>query len=569
MVIIAFFVLPASTNPIPIRGGFCAFLPPAATEVKSVAMDKATPFVSVVIPAYNAAKTISESVQAACQQVFPAAYEVLVVDDGSTDDTAFLAEQAGATVIRQARSRPAAARNAGIRAATGDIICFTDADCTPRPDWLAHLTAPFIDPDIIGGKGIYATRQTELVARFVQIEYEDKYDLLRPQPRIDFIDTYSAAYRRAVLLANGGFDERFPYLEDQELSFRLAARGYQMVFQPAAVVYHRHSASLPAYFRKKFVIGYWKAQVVRRFPGQGVKDSHTPQVMKVQMGLVALMGLAAAASLVTPWAALALLGLFLTFLFTTLPYTLKAWRKDRAVALASPFLLGVRALALGLGYSWGLVRLQPGISGEQETIGGLNYVGKRAIDVTGGLLGLAFTLLAGPLIALAIRLDSSGPVIFRQQRIGQGGRPFTVYKFRSMQANAEAELEKLIDLQQLAEPVYKLENDPRITPVGRTLRRWSLDELPQFWNVLKGDMSLIGPRPEEARIVAHYNDWHRRRLVIRPGMTGPMQVNGRGDLPLDARVRLELDYIDHYTLWRDLAILLKTIPAVLFGKGAR
>jgi lipopolysaccharide/colanic/teichoic acid biosynthesis glycosyltransferase len=99
--------------------------------------------------------------------------------------------------------------------------------------------------------------------------------------------------------------------------------------------------------------------------------------------------------------------------------------------------------------------------------------------------------------------------------------------------------------------------------------RWSLDELPQFWNVFKGDMSLIGPRPEEARIVALYNDWHRRRLAVKPGITGPMQVNGRGDLPLDKRVQLELDYIENYSLWRDVVILLKTIPAVFKGKGAR
>jgi lipopolysaccharide/colanic/teichoic acid biosynthesis glycosyltransferase/GT2 family glycosyltransferase len=532
-------------------------------------MDTAAPFASIVIPAYNAAATITDCIQAARQQEFAAPYEIIVVDDGSRDDTACLAEQAGAAVLRQPRSGPAAARNAGIQAARSEIICFTDADCAPRPDWLNQITAPLSDPEIIGGKGTYATRQPEIVARFVQIEYEDKYDLLRLSPRIDFIDTYSAVYRRAILLANGCFDERFRFVEDQELSFRLAARGYQMVFQPSAVVYHRHSATLPAYFRKKFFIGYWKAQVVRRFPGQGIKDSHTPQVIKVQMGLVALLGLAAAATLLTPWAALALAGLLLAFLLTTLPFTAKAWGKDRRVALASPLLLAVRALALGLGYGWGLLRPQPGISGEQGTIGGFNYLGKRALDLFGAFLGLTFTGLVGPWIALAIRLDSPGPIVFRQQRIGQGGRPFTVYKFRSMQANAEAELERLIDLHQLAEPVFKLENDPRVTAVGRHLRRWSLDELPQFWNVLKGDMSLIGPRPEEARIVAHYNDWHRRRLAVKPGLTGPMQVNGRGDLPLDARVRLELEYIEHYSLWRDCLILLKTIPAVLRGNGAR
>src|SRR5690606_35810330 len=140
---------------------------------------------------------------------------------------------------------------------------------------LEQILQPFSSPEVAGCKGIYATNQRSVVARFVQIEYEDKYDLLHGQRYIDSIDTYSAAYRRDVLAANNGFDESFPYLEDQELSFRLATRGYRMVFQPEAVVYHRHAADALDYFRKKFIIGFWKAQVVRRFPERGVRDSHT------------------------------------------------------------------------------------------------------------------------------------------------------------------------------------------------------------------------------------------------------------------------------------------------------
>ncbi|MFZ0544112.1 MAG: sugar transferase [Candidatus Promineifilaceae bacterium] len=526
--------------------------------------------ISVVIPAHNAAKTIDRCVKAVRSQTIPLEeYEVIVVDDGSTDKTAEIAWQAGAEVIEQNRGRPAAARNAGIQAAEGDIVCFTDADCFPTPTWLEALIRPFDDPEVIGAKGTYATEQPELVARFVQLEYEDKYDLLRGQERIDFIDTYSAAYRRQVLLANNCFDENFPYLEDQELSFRLAARGYGMVFQPQAVVQHLHSHTLVGYFRKKFTIGYWKAQVVRRFPKQGVKDSHTPQVMKIQMGLMALIYLALASLLLTPWAGLPLLGLIAVFLLTTVAFVGKAWSKDKGVALASPFLLAVRATALGIGYGWGTINPTQGVSGEESTIGGINYLGKRAMDVAGSLVGLFLALVLGPFIALAINLTSDGPVFFKQERIGQGGKPFTIVKFRSMCHNAEEELDKLLDLEQLEEPAFKLVDDPRVTRFGRFLRRWSLDELPQFWNVFKGDMSLIGPRPEEARIVALYTDWHRRRLAVKPGITGPMQINGRGDLPLDKRVQLELDYIENYSLWRDVVILFKTIPAVFKGDGAR
>lgn len=538
-------------------------------EVDGEALKLAT----VVVPARNAAVTIGECVRALQEQTMDrASYEIIVVDDASTDETTQVAAEAGACVIRQEeRKGPAAARNAGIRAAQGELVCFTDADCAPTPQWLEQLQEALAEPEVVGCKGIYATRQKSPVARFVQIEYEDKYDRLRGQHYIDFIDTYSAAYRRDVLLANNGFDEIFPRpsVEDQELSFRLAMRGYKMVFQPEAVVFHRHAATLPGYFRKKFIIGYWKAQLVRRFPERGVKDSHTPQVMKVQMGLMALALLAAATTVLTAWGGLALALILLAFAITTAPFVAKAWSKDRLVAFISPLLLAVRALALGFGYTWGVLRPQPGFSGTQSTIGGLDYVLKRSLDVTGGLLGLALTAVAGPFIAIAIKLDSPGPVFFRQERVGQGGERFTIYKFRSMQYNAEEALEELLPLEKLEEPVFKLEDDPRRTRVGRFLRRWSLDELPQFWNVFKGDMSLVGPRPEEARIVHYYSDWHRRRLSIKPGLTGPMQVNGRGDLSLDERVQLELDYIENYSLWRDLTIMARTIPAVLRGQGAR
>jgi lipopolysaccharide/colanic/teichoic acid biosynthesis glycosyltransferase len=133
---------------------------------------------------------------------------------------------------------------------------------------------------------------------------------------------------------------------------------------------------------------------------------------------------------------------------------------------------------------------------------------------------------------------------------------------------AEARLPEVVDVDQLESPAFKVKDDPRVTRIGRFLRRTSLDELPQFWNVLVGDMSLVGPRPEEMYMVHKYNDWHRKRLAVKPGLTGPMQVNGRGDLSLDERVRLELDYIQNYSLWRDVVLLVKTIPVWISGKGA-
>jgi lipopolysaccharide/colanic/teichoic acid biosynthesis glycosyltransferase/glycosyltransferase involved in cell wall biosynthesis len=524
--------------------------------------------ISVVIPAHNAAGAITTCLKALKGQEIDLPYEIIVVDDASFDATAELAAAEGVQVIRHSEKRgAAAARNTGIGVAQGDIICFTDADCMPKREWIQQILQPFANDEIAGAKGTYATKQLSVVARFVQIEYEDKYDLLRTQERINFVDTYSAAYRRQVLLANDGFDENIFYVEDQELSFRLAARGYQMVFQPQATVYHLHSQTLLAYFRKKFMIGFWKSQIMRRFPGRVVQDSHTPQVLKVQIMLMALTLVTAIGMLFTPWSGLALAATLILFFASAVPFLAKAWPKDRAVTLAAPFLLAVRAAALGFGYAWGLIRPQTDI-GKEHTINGFNYFLKRTMDLIGGLLGLILFLIAAPFIALAIKLETPGHIIFKQERVGEEGRLFTLLKFRSMHDNAEAELAQLVDFDLLREPVYKQKDDPRLTHVGRVLRRWSLDELPQFWNVLSGDMSLVGPRPEEPRFVALYDDWHRRRLAVKPGMTGPMQIEGRGDLTLDARVQLDLDYIENYSLWRDVVVLLKTVPAVIRGVGA-
>lgn len=316
--------------------------------------------ISVIVPAHNAQATITACVSAlACQENTPSDYEIIVIDDGSTDNTGQLAAAAGARVIRQQKRGPAAARNAGIHAACGDITCFTDADCAPRPDWICQITAPLLtDPAVAGVKGAYTSSQKEIAARFVQIEYEDKYDRLRQYPRITFMDFYSAAYRRAILLEHNGFDERFSLAnsEDRELSYRLAALGYQMIFRPQAIVGHHHANSVSGYFRKKVLNGFWTAQAVRHFPERTVEDTYTPQVEKVQIGLMGLLTVSAGLSFFLPFLAVVPLLLALVFLLTTLPFVRKAWPKDKVVAAASPFFLALRGFALGLGYVWGLAR---------------------------------------------------------------------------------------------------------------------------------------------------------------------------------------------------------------------
>jgi exopolysaccharide biosynthesis polyprenyl glycosylphosphotransferase len=193
---------------------------------------------------------------------------------------------------------------------------------------------------------------------------------------------------------------------------------------------------------------------------------------------------------------------------------------------------------------------------------------KRSFDVVASSLGLLFTAPLFPIIALAIKLDSRGPVFFNQTRAGLDGRPFHMHKFRTMVADAEERLADVVRLDDLREPVFKLSDDPRITRVGRVLRRLSLDELPQLWNVLHGEMSIVGPRPEQVELVERYRPEHRFRLSVKPGITGPMQVFGRGDLSFHERLAVELDYIENLSLARDLRIIAETVPVAFRGSGA-
>ncbi len=194
--------------------------------------------------------------------------------------------------------------------------------------------------------------------------------------------------------------------------------------------------------------------------------------------------------------------------------------------------------------------------------------GKRLLDVVLASLGM---LVAVPLLAVAavaIKLDSPGPVFHRATRVGRGVRPFTFLKLRSMRADAQ-ELRGLLLHRNITQgPTFKLHDDPRVTRVGRLLRKTSLDELPQLLHVLSGEMSLVGPRPPFPEEVEHYEPWMRRRLEVRPGLTCLWQIRGRSDLPFDEWMRLDVEYVERCSLALDLKILLLTVPAVLSGRGA-
>ena len=312
--------------------------------------------ISVVIPVYNGAGTLPAGLHALQQQT-RSPDEIIVVDDGSTDGSAGLARDSGARVISQRNAGPAAARNRGAAAAQGDALLFTDADCAPAPDWVECMARAFADPAVAGAKGTYRTRQRAFVARFVQAEYEGRYDRMRSLDAIDFVDTYSAGYRRDVFLSSGGFDTSFPTasVEDQEFSFRLAEAGHRLVFVPQAHVFHVHDRTLGEYARRKFWIGYWKVRVVREHPQKLMRDSHTPQVLKLQIGLAALGGLLLVGAVLDWRLVLGGLVVWAALVASGLPFLVGMVRRDPAVALIAPVLLFVRAWALGLGFLAGLL----------------------------------------------------------------------------------------------------------------------------------------------------------------------------------------------------------------------
>ena len=193
---------------------------------------------------------------------------------------------------------------------------------------------------------------------------------------------------------------------------------------------------------------------------------------------------------------------------------------------------------------------------------------KRILDF---VVALPMVIIASPIMiltALAIKLDSPGPVLFRQTRVGKWGEQFPCYKFRSMYTDAEQRLTDLAALNEADGPVFKIKDDPRVTRVGRIIRKLSIDELPQLFNVLKGEMSLVGPRPALPREVEQYEYDQIRRLHAMPGITGLQQVSGRSDVDFKRWVELDLQYIAEQSLWKDIQILLKTIPAVIWSKGA-
>jgi glycosyltransferase involved in cell wall biosynthesis len=302
--------------------------------------------VSVIIPAYNSEGTIGRCLDSLAKQDFKGKYDVIVVDDGSTDNTVGEVKKHDVKLLESEHGGPAAARNLGAENATGEIILFTDADCVPEADWIEKICAPFGDEAIVGVQGAYRTKQRRIVARFVQYEIEERYGIMSKAGSIDFIGSYSAAYRKDVFWAEEGFDKNFPIAsgEDTDLSYRLASKGYRMVFEPDAVVYHEHPSRMMDYLKMKFYRAYWRVNLYRKTPQKTVKDTYTPQMLKLQIALFYLFVI----SLFS--------GLFaFLFLLTTLPLTAQITKKDMMVGLITPAFVAFRTAAFGTGLVYGLL----------------------------------------------------------------------------------------------------------------------------------------------------------------------------------------------------------------------
>ena len=321
-------------------------------------MSESSPAYSVVIPAYEEAQQIHRCVRALTEQsVRRSLYEIIVVDDGSRDGTAAVAAGAGADVVlERPHSGVAAARNAGLAVAQGEVVLFTDADCEPSREWIARMVEPIVRGDAVGVKGTYRTRQTRLIARLVQLEFEIRYERMCLLPQIDFIDTYAAAYRRDVLVAAGGFDVHYPVpsAEDVDLSFRLAQRGHKLVFVPEAWVWHTHPATLGRYLRRKARFGFWRALLYLRYPRKAGGDAHTDPMLKVQFGLMVLLLGALVFSLFWKPVWVMAAGSTFAFLLTTFPFVRWAWPRDHTVAVAWPGVTFLRVLVQGTALAVGL-----------------------------------------------------------------------------------------------------------------------------------------------------------------------------------------------------------------------
>lgn len=308
---------------------------------------------SIVVPVFNSGESLQQLLVCLTRQKNCPEFEVVIVDDCSQQELAPIVEKYG----RQLRLKffrheknlgPGAARNTGIRAAVGEIVVFTDADCRPKEDWLGKMLAPFADDSIAGVKGAYDCDQQDTWAQLAQLEFIERYELMESQPEIDFIDTYSGAYRREDLLKVGGFAEELKQNEDVDLAFRIKKLGRRFVFVREAMVFHQHRQGWQKYARLKFWRGFWRMKVYGRHPEKALKDSYTPFSLKAQLFLLPLLPFAVFSRKIWFWWKTA-------WMFACLPLLRIAFARNPLQSLMIPIFCMVRAGALLSGMLAGVI----------------------------------------------------------------------------------------------------------------------------------------------------------------------------------------------------------------------
>ncbi len=500
------------------------------------------PSVTLIVAAHNEEAVIERRIENLRALDYPAELlTVVVTSDASTDKTEELAERAGARVVRNPRGGKVAAQDHAVREATSDVVAFTDANSTWAPDALRTLVRVFADPDVAyvcGRLNVQADDGRNKEGLYWRYE-------LGVRAAESLIDSVTGgngsiyAVRRADYVE---VDPRFGH--DLSLPYLMVQRGRRAVYEPDANAFEKATPTTEDEYRRKVRMfeHCWaivlEGKMLRRLRPLYLVEILSHRHLRYASGLLHLVLLGTSIALVGHGIVYAIaLGLQLGVIAAALV-------RRRHRALLRPRHVGDGAVALQL-----RAARRAGDVGDRR-----GHAVNRAADVAvaGTALVLASPVLA--LAAVAVKATSRGPALYRQVRVGRDGADFELLKLRTMVQGAET--------QGAGFAVDR--GDPRITPVGRILRRLSLDELPQLWNVVRGDMSVIGPRPTLRYQVERYTPRQMRRLEVKPGITGWAQVHGRATLPWDERIELDVWYVEHRSPRLDVAILAKT-PLALFG----
>ena len=519
----------------------------ARVRTRRVRKEAIEPHVTVIVAAYNEEPVIERRLENLLALDYPAdKLDIVVTSDASTDRTHELVERFGDRVrlIVNPRGGKVAAQNRAVRETGGEIVAFSDANATWAPDALRQLVANFADPDV-----------AYVCGRLV-LEAADGSNREGLYWRYELVQREAESRLGSVTGGNGSIYavRRSDYVEvdpkwghDLSFPYRMVQAGRRAVYEPLAKAFEKPTPSNETEYRRKVRMfeHCWeitlRGSMLKRLPFGYLVEVISHRLLRYGSGLLHLVLLATSLALVGEGLVYQLvLGAQLLLLVAA-----AARRRDRALLHARH--LGDRRLALELPPPR---RARDVGGGGGDALSGLN----RALDVAIAGAGLAITSPLLAAAALAVKLDGGGPVLFKQTRVGKDGRDFELLKLRTMVVGAEQ--------QGAGYAVDK--GDSRITRAGRFLRRTSLDELPQLWNVVRGDMSLIGPRPTLRYQVERYSERQRRRLEVLPGITGWAQIHGRASLSWDERIELDVWYVDHRSPRTDLLILLRT-PLALFG----